>query len=55
MTSSLLPSTLPISVAAVIAGVSSVTFNRHILPALQTDEHGRVLTRSLEENLDRII
>jgi hypothetical protein len=55
MTNSLLPASLPISVAAVIAGVSPVTFNRHILPALQTDERGRVLTKSLQENLDKVI
>jgi hypothetical protein len=55
MTNSLLPVSLPISLAAVIAGVSPVTFNRHILPALQTNERGRVLTQSLQQNLDKVI
>jgi hypothetical protein len=55
MTNSLLPSTLPIATAAVIAGTSPAAFTRHILPILRTDERGYVVTRSLEENMDRFI
>jgi hypothetical protein len=54
MTNSLLPSTLPVTIAAAIAGTSPAAFSRHILPMLET-ENGRVVTRSLERNLDRII
>jgi hypothetical protein len=51
---SLLPVTLPITIASAIAGVSAESFRRHILPMLET-ENGRVVTRSLERNIDRVI
>jgi hypothetical protein len=54
MSNPLLPSTLPISISAAIAGVSPAAFTAHILPMLET-ENGRVVTRSLERNLDRLI
>jgi hypothetical protein len=54
MTSPLLPLTLPVTIAAALAGVSPAAFSRHILPMLET-ENGRVVTRSLERNLDRVI
>jgi hypothetical protein len=54
MTNSLLPSTLPVTIAAAIAGCSPAAFARHVLPLIET-ENGRVVTRSLERNLDRII
>ena len=45
---------VPVTIAAAIAGTSPAAFSRHILPMLET-ENGRVVTRSLERNLDRII
>ena len=53
--SNLLPSSLPVATASIIAGVSPTAFTRHVLPLLATDERGRVITRSLEQNLDRLI
>jgi hypothetical protein len=54
MTNPLLPSTLPVTIAAAIAGVSPAAFTAHIAPLLETKD-GRIVTRSLEENLDRLI
>src|ERR1700730_947162 len=55
MTNSLLPRTLPVATAAIIAGTSPAAFTRHVLPILRTDERGYVERRSLEENMDRLI
>jgi hypothetical protein len=54
MTNPLLPSPLPVTIAAAIAGCSPAVFVRHVLPLIET-ENGRVVTRSLERNLDHFI
>jgi hypothetical protein len=54
MTNPLLPSTLPVTIAAALAGVSPACFAAHIAPMLET-ENGRIVTRSLERNLDRLL
>jgi hypothetical protein len=53
--SNLLPSSLPVATASILAGISPTTFARHVAPLLETDERGWIITRSLEVNLDRLI